>query len=520
MATAGSNVSLAENSPADGAQIDDLAVELRTLLGLRTRTSARDRPLPTLTSLLPPSAQLDPDARFAATTALLEAGIAAMPDADHSTAADALLGSGPGRWRPLSARGLDAAQPFGCGWDAYRRRRRSTDTSLLEETVDLLARTIVEIVPDISAPDEADPGESATITPIGDQPAPIVTIGPTPQPAVAQSPAPDTRTGVAHPGAAPSTPERRPRALIAVAVVATLALIGVAAALAISLLSDDDGATDPSCGSLDNQVGAVPAGAEAEVAGWSKPFVDFVSSEGIGDLTSCASDIALWEHGAIQRVGGSDPNNITALIGSEVSGEMVVVHLGSSELRAFARITNPNGPDGGSQLGETLGPVLGRDVGPDGERLVEFDDGLFVTEPTDAPTFAIAGAWVDIWNEHGGLGGGLGLPLSDRRLDPATNELFQQFERGTITTTAGGQIQVAVDQDHYANALPTDTRNRVLVDSLTQQWWYVDAEGVRHYAATPENRSCLERQMGVPIVRNQPVAAIATLPAGDQFLCQ
>lgn len=505
----------------DLEKLRDVAVELRTLLGLRTRTSARDRPLPALTSLLAPSAQHDPDSRFAALTTLVEDGIEAMPEADHAAAAASLLGAGPGRWRPLSARGAEAALPFGCGWDAFRRRRRSTGTSLLEETVELLARAIVNLSESTGSSSLSAELPVAERSEEADQ-TPTVVIGP-----VTESDQADVAAGAAPSNGQHGSVDNDPRSrwtrpnltALAAAAGATVVIFAGLAVLVGSLLSDRERPAAAACGSLNHEVGAIPAGADAGLIAWANAFETFVDSEGLTDLMPCATQISPWEHGAIQRVSDGDPSYISALVGSEVQGERVVVHLSWSELQAFGRTTDPNGPAGGSQLGETLGSVIGRDTGTGGERVVEFTDGLLVTEPTDAPTHAIAGAWVDIWNESGGVAGGLGLPLTDRRIDRTTGELSQQFERGAITTAADGQIQVAADQDHYAQALPDDPRNQVLVGEPGGFWWYVDGDGRRHFAATAADRTCLERRMGLPVRRNLPVAAIASLPAGEKFLC-
>ena len=112
-----------------------LVEELRQLLGLRSRQSLRDRTFPELFTLLADEDRATPDRRFAALTRLLDDAIAAIDDPAHRHAAAALVGSGPGRWRTVTQRGTDAASAFGCGWDAYRRKRAS-GTSQLDDTLD------------------------------------------------------------------------------------------------------------------------------------------------------------------------------------------------------------------------------------------------------------------------------------------------------------------------------------------------------------------------------------------------
>ena len=498
-------------APIARERIDAVASELRILLSLRTRTSARDRHLPILTDLLPPASRQDPDARFTALGAAVDAGIAAMPDADHSTAARALLGSGPGRWRPLSARGPEAAAPFGCGWDAYRRRRRSTGSSLLEETVELLARTLFDLSDGASGPDvrpgraDADAARS-----------PGLRIGP-PVPSIG---AVDTPEAPSHPGQfgsddEPSTPSRAKLAIGIVAVLAAVVSAGVLIGWAVGSGTDDTDSVD--CGTLDRSVGET-ADDDRTLRSWSRAFEEHVAAQGLVDETRCASHLTAWRHGAIQRVGAGGASPVKALVGSSVDGATAVVVLEPSELRAFGRATATHGPHQGAPLGDVMGPLVGRSLGPDGEGLVRFRDGVFVTEATDSPTWAVLGRWVDIWEETGGLDGGLGRPVDDRRPDPTSGGLVQEFERGTISSSPDGLVQVITDQDHYVLSLPDDPRESVLVTEPRGLWWYVDAEGVRHFVNGSDAQRCL-RTMAVPVITGQVSAAVATLPAGEGFQC-
>lgn len=504
-------------APAAADRSDEVAADLRVLLSLRTRTSARDRHLPHLVALLSSDVQQDPDARFAALTTAIDAGIDAMPDADHSTAATALLASGSGRWRPLSARGPEAAAPFGCGWDAYRRRRRSTGSSLLEETVGLLARTMVELASPTTRPDIEPEAEAATAqqptTEEADAPEALeVSIGP---PTALRSddpvetvPAPALYTGR-------STPSRVPLA-VKVAVALAGSFIGIAL-LAWATTTDGDGADQAACGSFDAEVGATADDSDTGLRQWGQTFRAHLDSEGLLDSTHCASLLSTWSHGAIQRLGSDRTTDIEALLGSRSGTDEVVVLLRPSELRAFGRVTPEHGPHQGAPLGEMMGPLVGRSAGPDGERIVRFADGLLISEATPSPTWAVTGTWVEIWEETGGVAGGLGLPVGDRTTDRVDGGLVQQFERGTISSTIDGVVQVVTDQDHYARSLPDDPRNVVLVAG--NQWWYVDAEGVRHSVLGTDDQRCAGRSMGVPVIRGQHPAAVATLPAGERFEC-
>src|SRR5690606_4434729 len=116
--------------------------ELRQLMALRSRSSVRDRSCPELDRLLESSDRETRDSRFAALTRSIDAAIDDIVDPAHRAAAGSLLGSSDGRWRTVSQRGADAAAEFGCGWDAYRRRR-TNGPSQLDDTLQALAQSMV-----------------------------------------------------------------------------------------------------------------------------------------------------------------------------------------------------------------------------------------------------------------------------------------------------------------------------------------------------------------------------------------
>jgi hypothetical protein len=72
--------------------------------------------------------------------------ISRIPDPRHREAAEAIFGSHARRWTSLRERQSLAAEQFGVGYDAYRRRRRN-GLSLYEETVSELASSIETLAP-------------------------------------------------------------------------------------------------------------------------------------------------------------------------------------------------------------------------------------------------------------------------------------------------------------------------------------------------------------------------------------
>ena len=127
-----------ENDPTPKSAA--LAEELRRVAGTRSPKALRDAHLPTLQRYL--AYPDDPDRKLDALRNELEASVGAIADPQFRAAAKELFGFGEHRWTPLRARGERASASFGCSFDAYRRARRSTGTSLLDETVEQLADAI------------------------------------------------------------------------------------------------------------------------------------------------------------------------------------------------------------------------------------------------------------------------------------------------------------------------------------------------------------------------------------------
>ncbi len=95
---------------------------------------------------------------LAALTRLVDTAIAGLEPADFKTAAEHLLGSEKRAGRNLAARSSDAAEAFGVGYDAFRRRG-ADGRSHRDRVVRSVAEAIVAQAPNriVTAPVTADP---------------------------------------------------------------------------------------------------------------------------------------------------------------------------------------------------------------------------------------------------------------------------------------------------------------------------------------------------------------------------
>lgn len=476
----------ASSTPAPaGSRVDRVADELRAVAGLRSRNAIRDRSFPTLVELLPPDARDDPEARYAALQQLIEAGLEAMPDGDHRRAATSLLSYGSGRWRPLTKRGSEAAAAFGLGWDAYRRRRDSTGSSLVMETLTELAGVIVAAdVPEAAPP---PPGE-----------VPVASVHLTTVP-------------VAHVVATLPPPTRRSARLVggAVAVVVVVA----AAAFALWGPRSHEPAADPvNCGNLTYQPGDHVEGANEQIVRLADEFATMGADlpDGGG---ACAGVMSQRDGVVYQEVSPGIAGGVSAIVAAEDgSGEVVVLdHLEFVRFRSEA--WDSTAPGGG------IGIPVARSDRSDGPRVVDFTNGVIVQERADLPAVAVSGErWVR-WLDAGGFDGRLGAPVSDVYDLPGANRV-QEFSGGRIEVGyRTGDIVVA---DHAPEdlALPADHVGALLVSRGIGTSWYVDRAGARHWVPTSNDFGCVKEYHNAAELNDVPHAAIARLPAGEPFRCR
>lgn len=482
-----------------------LADELRQLMALRSRSSVRDRACPELDGLLRADELRSRDTRYAALARLLDEAIDAIGDQSHRSAAAALLGSGEGRWRTVAQRGSEAAAAFGCGWDAYRRRRTS-GTSQLDDTLTALAETLAVVAgragADLPAADvEAGPEpRSRPVAQTRPEISPVV-IGV--EPAAGEPTEPAKRDGAQPAPAWPSTRSRVPRyALVTAGVALLAAFVGFQH---LTAAADSEAADEGICSLLPGQVGDLPEGASAEMEVWSARFRAFARTLPT-ESTRCAGTMQ-WEHGlVIQPVAAPNPLGVGAIVAGDEPGSKLV-YLNHLEYRSYRTHLDRYGV-------EMLGIPLNR-ADRDDATLVMLSRGALVGEAPPV-SFVVMGAVWQRWMERGGLDSDMGLPISVVRDDGS--ERIQDFENGRLVIDLADPDQVRWEPfTNPAAALPEDIRGSLL-QAEDGTSWYVDRDLVRHWVPTTSDYGCTS-SLGTSQHIEVPAQAIATLTAGDPLRC-
>jgi hypothetical protein len=488
-----------------------LVEELRQLLGLRSRQSLRDRTFPELFTLLADEDRATPDRRFAALTRLLDDAIAAIDDPAHRHAAAALVGSGPGRWRTVTQRGTDAASAFGCGWDAYRRKRAS-GTSQLDDTLDALGAALSR--------GRADPSSPAPIQEPGHPAPPVATvvIGP------AVSDGPGIEVDAVNPAERHRHGSRRDVITIGLVILAVVA--GAAVAWLVSRPDPTTSASGPrhaeaagdgddeadddqpaSCIRLTNRVGDVGPAADDELRRWAPVFRAAAPDLPAG-VDTCAGVLTHEMDLVLQPVSDGTPQGIGALVA--VDGEPPgTVFLHHSEYWTYRTYV--------LAFGTGIGPPLARADRADGTWLVKLGQGAIVGGPKE-PARLVFGVVFATWTDRDGVDGEMGLPVSQLRDVPGTGKV-QDFQHGRVTIDYLDPTRVTWEPvANPAGLLPLDSQDRVLVADDGSSWW-VDQDGIRHWIPTQNDFGCAGALGGTPEAE-VPIIAIATLEIGEPFRCR
>lgn len=494
-----------ENSDVDGpeldgaapfpvtSQLDQLAEELRAMAGLRSRNAIRDRTFPLLAELIPEDSRDDPERRYAALQQLIEAGLVAMPDGDHRQAATALLAYGSGRWRPLTKRGSEAAAAFGLGWDAYRRRRESTGSALVMETLTELASVLIGA----AAPSTvAEPIPVASVAPVHLAPA-------TPRP-IPSIPASQPTT---------SKPRRpRPALLAGIGVIAVIAITFVAF-LALRDSGTDEPADEPvNCGNLTNIPGDHAEGASDQITRWSEAFASAAQDLPAGEA-ECAGSMSQRNGVVYQEISSGINGGVSALMVSENGeGEVVVFdHLEFSRFRAVA--WDPSVPPPG------IGTPVRRADRDGGPRVVELTNGVLVQEMSEVPAIAVIDEFWTRWLDEGGFAGALGTPVSNVYDLPGTGRV-QEFTEGSLQADyLTGTIEVTRPSPDELE-LPDDYTGSILVSRGTNTAWFVDDDGIRHWLPTSDAFNCIKLYHHAVVTTGISHAAISQLSAGEPSPCR
>lgn len=474
-----------ENDPTPKSAA--LAEELRRVAGTRSPKALRDAHLPTLQRYL--AYPDDPDRKLDALRNELEASVGAIADPQFRAAAKELFGFGEHRWTPLRARGERASASFGCSFDAYRRARRSTGTSLLDETVEQLADAIRQ--------------RDRTLEGVG---RPATEPGPTnghPMPAVA----------------VPVDRHRRVAILSGV-----LALVAIVALLSVALTHRPDPPTnDAATGPVTSPTPTAkvrtttakcryPIGTtdDPSLSAFRKAFAtQIVQLTPPGDIRPCgAAPVSTWQALTIQPLS----------IDGKASGALVAIDPDHLLLMTEAEFTSYHqiGGKNGNQAQSVAGLPRRRRTTKSGRAwLIVTDHGALVSEGIDQPGFYVGGpAWTR-WEASGEDSGEMGIPTSN----PLNNAVgyYQDYAKGRLTLSYSGTLGFRPVPDPAAG-LPSKYRGQILRhdDGTT---WYVDLSGARHWIPDGETWVCMHDR-GARELGGVPGYATATLPLGPPASCK
>lgn len=543
------NLPTPTHAPATAGPPTALVDELRQLIGLRSRQTLRDRPFPQLFALLSEADLATPDSRFTALTRLLDAASATIDDPAHRHAATALVGSGPGRWRTVTQRGTDAAAVFGCGWDAYRRKRTS-GTSQLDDTLDALACALRQVG---GAP-APDAGPGAPLAPITDASPPrtgpadppsasgsettTTRATPTPRPAPIVAVAPvvlgPTATGPTHtrstspatgePDEAPRGPRPRPRRRRDAVTLVLVGLALVAGALVAWAVSRPDGATTgvgtagrgaveaesdrpASCARLTHRPGDLDPAADAELRAWAPVFRSAAADLPAGEET-CAGLLTHEIGLVVQPISDGTPQGVGALVAVDDEPRRTVM-LHHSEYWIYRNHV--------LSFGSSLGAPRARADRSDGTWVVKLDQGTIVGGPHEQARL-VSGAAFALWVERGGMDGEMGLPVSAQRDVPGVGKV-QDFQHGRVVIDYLDPLDVRWQAvPNPAGLLRPQIEDRVLVADDGTSWW-IDGDGVRHWLPTQNDYGCATALVGGADT-DVPIIAIATLEIGEPSRCR
>lgn len=479
---------MSDDTSVDGDQPtaahSDLFEDLRRVAGTRSPKALRDAHLPTLQGLL--DHPDDADRKLDELRSVLESGIAAIADPQFRSAAEELFGFGAQRWTPMRTRGERASASFSCSFDAYRRARRSTGTSLLDETIEQLADAIRRLAPAGAATGAASVGLRSEPT----------------SPPHPTSPNP-----------------RRRRLALAAGVLAVVVVAAVAAVVLVSRADRSTGsATAPSTTDETNVVDTTPTARcrypigttdDAELAAYRTAFTTQIAQlTPPGDVRPCGgAPVSTWGTLTIQPLS----------IDGKASGELVAIDpdhvllMTQAEFSSYHQIGGKNGNQAQSLAGL---PRRRRTTKSGRGWLIITDHGAMVSQGVDQPGFYVGGPVWTRWEATGEDTGEYGMPASN----PLNNAVgyYQDFEKGRLTLSYSGTLAFS-PVSNPAASLPAHPKGQILRhdDGTT---WYIDEAGHRHWIPDGETWACLHDK-GSKELGGVPGYAIATLPLGAPATC-
>lgn len=485
----------------------DVTADLRALVGLRSRTSARERSLPGLDALLAPEDLVDLDTRYLARQGLIDNAIEAMIDHGHQAAATHLLSVGPLRWQPLTRRGSAAASVFGLGWDGYRRKRESTGTSLLEETLAALTTAIVQLSPvDTVAAPTREPGTEPDPEPkddlggkanVEDADIYITELQPVDDADLLTDDQP--------------RPRRSRAALGLIILVVVLTVAGIAAAWP-KRKSDPPlrAGSRELCGTLNFEPGDGPN--DPALNRWRQPFREASRRFGTdnfvcGSKMSAKTVASTGESFIYQEFSTSFSSPTTILAGStSVPGH--VIWLDDREWTAL-RHDNDANPE------RTLGVPQQRIDLPQPQLAVQFSHGITYRESPNAPVAILAGSFYEFWKSKGGFNGVLGAPLTSASDLGLQEGRSQPFAKARLTRPYKRGSGFAIKRYTPAESQLGDATETLVNVEFKTSWW-IDSKGVRHWIVNECSYRTLEVTRNAPSVGRSSVA-LQDLPIGEEI---
>ncbi len=504
-----------------------LADELRRVASMRTPAALRDAHLPELFRLIQAADRIDRDKRSDSLRRLLTAGIEAIPDPQFRAAADAILGFGPQRWTPLSRRGAIAGGAFGCSFDAYRRTRRSTGQSLLDETMHHVARSLAaqHTTTANTAVDEGAAGDTLAIdAETGNLHAPPTAPR---EPADTTPPITPSSSDPGHKaGYSPEVPPRRGRRRLratrglVVSCVSIALLLGAIAALVrphigLHPASTRSAAAAPRAPTTiertaANTCTAIGATNDASLSLFQAPFeAAAVRSTSDSSAARCArGPLTRWGALTVQALGTSThPDGV--LVATDPTH---ILLLSDAQYGAYHQTGGKDGTRAQALAGlprkiETT--TSGRGL------LLLTDHGAIVSEGPLQPGFFVLGPAWERWVSTGMDTGEMGLPASNAWWD--STGYLQDFEHGRLTLPWNGQLTWNKIDDP-AKALPPAPEGKILRQAGGTTWWIDPATHERRWIPDGATWQCLTDR-GAKQVDPVPGYAILTFPAGAPATC-
>ncbi len=499
-----------------------LIEELRALARSRSALHFAETSAPRLDDLVRSRGLIPPDGR----QRLLDTAIASVRYPQYREAAQALLGSSSDRWQTLTQRGESAALQFGIGYDGFRRAR-TTGPSLLDETLSILAGSILApaATPSEEPGSPASPGSSSPTSEPSDAPEPREI--PSGQVPTSAEPAKASPSGPAATFPDPGAEVHDPAALRSkrpLAVIGVLTIV-VAAAVAVVLLAsqhDDDDTVAATTASVEGSSidAATPATCEQTSTITAstpelEPYTDTFSArtaEIVGDPTNgCPTGtLQKWDAFVYQQFADANGTDTGVLAATDPSA---AVWFTDAQWGSYHQVGGKSGDNAQALMGIAQAPIQ-----YDGYVVIPTDtDAILVGETSDSPHFFLLGPARSVWEGAGGSQGPLGLPASNPVV--IGGALTQDFDGGYLEQLPDTSVVSHLVADPGADLPPLDDLREKIVRHADGTSWFIGADGGRYWIPTGQVWECLG---GAAIQVDNDIRgyAVATLPYRGSATCR